>query len=209
MITPKPLVFVIDDDASVRKSLTRLLDSAGYQSELFESAVAFLDRPPCSEPSCVIVDVRMPGLSGIDFQEALIEHRREEQLIFVTGHGDVPMCARVMKAGAVDFLPKPIKPDELLQCVERALKRSSVQRSVASEKDEARQRLNTLTAREFEVMELIASGMLNKQAGAQLNIAEKTVKVHRGRVMQKLGIASVAELVRLVQKADVAQPTAH
>jgi FixJ family two-component response regulator len=208
MITPKPLVFVIDDDASVRKSLTRLLDSAGYQSEHFESAVDFFDQPPCSTPSCVIVDVRMPGLSGIEFQEALIQQRREEQLIFITGHGDVPMCARAMKAGAVDFLPKPINPDELLQCVERALARSSEQRSVASEKNEARQQLHSLTTREFEVMKLIITGMLNKQVGAQLSIAEKTVKVHRGRVMQKLGITSVAELVRLVQKADLV-PSEH
>jgi FixJ family two-component response regulator len=209
MISPKPFVFVIDDDASIRKSLARLLGATGYQSELFQSASDFLARPPCSEPSCVIVDVRMPGLNGIDFQEALIQRQREEQLIFVTGHGDVPMCARAMKAGAVDFLPKPFKPDELLRCVERALTRSSEQRSVATEQNETRRQLDSLTPREFEVMQLIITGILNKQVGGELGIAEKTVKVHRGRVMQKLGVTSVAELVRLVQKAGVASSPMH
>jgi len=205
----KPSVFVIDDDASVRKSLDRLLTAAGYQSESVSSALDFLARPPCSGPSCVIVDVRMPGLNGLDFQETLIQRRREEQLIFITGHGNVPMCARAMKAGAVDFLPKPFKPDELLQCVERALTRSLEQRSVATEREQARQLLDSLTSREFEVMQQISTGRLNKQVAAELGIAEKTVKVHRGRMMQKLGITSVAELVRLMQKGGVAGEASH
>ena len=203
MITPKPLVFVIDDDASIRKSLARLLNSAGYECEPFPSAFDFLARPPCSGPSCVIVDVRMPGLNGIDFQGALIQRRREEQLIFITGHGNIPMCARVMKAGAVDFLPKPFRHDDLLECVERALARSVEQRSFAAERNSARGLVDSLTPREFEVMQLIATGLLNKQVGAELGISEKTVKVHRGRVMQKLGITSVAEVVVLAQKAGI------
>jgi FixJ family two-component response regulator len=198
-----PIVFVIDDDESVRKSVKRLLTSADYACEIFKSANDFLARPPYAGPSCVIVDVRMPGLNGIEFQEALIKRRREEQLIFITGHGDVPMCAQAMKAGAVDFLQKPFKSRELLQCVERALARSIKQRQSAGEKADARRLLDLLTPREFEVMQLVSTGMLNKQVGSELGTAEKTVKVHRGRVMQKLGVTSVAELVRLVQKAGV------
>src|SRR6266850_6143363 len=197
------LVFVIDDDESVRRGLRRLLRSADYESEVFNGAADFLARPPHAGSTCVIVDVQMPGLNGLQFQEALIQRRREEQLVFITGHGNIPMCAQVMKAGAVDFLPKPFKPNELLKCVERALARSAGQRSRAAERNEARRLLDLLTPREFEVMQLVIRGMLNKQVGGELGVAEKTVKVHRGRVMRKLGVTSVAELVRLVQKAGV------
>ena len=203
MNASKPFVFVIDDDESVRKSLKRLLASANYEAEVFASASDFLARPSYSGPTCVIVDVQMPGLNGMDLQDTLIQRNREEQLVFITGHGNIPMCARAMKAGAVDFLPKPFKPRELLKCVEQALSRSTEQRHRAAEKNEARQLLDSLTPREFEVMQLVTTGMLNKQIGGELGMAEKTVKVHRGRVMQKLGVTSVAELVRLVQKAGV------
>jgi FixJ family two-component response regulator len=203
MIAPNNLVFLIDDDPSVLKGVSRLLRSSGYKSEAFESASVFLARDQHSGPACVIVDVRMPGLNGMDLQQALIQRRREEQLIFITGHGNIPMCAQVMKAGAVDFLPKPFKPAELLKCVERALARSAEQRRLAAEKNECRRLLDLLTPREFEVMQLVITGMLNKQIAAELDTAEKTVKVHRGRVMQKLGIVSVAELVRLAQKAGL------
>ena len=209
MRSPKPIVFVIDDDEAVRKSVKRLLDSADYECETFKSANDFLARPVHAGPSCVIVDVRMPGLTGIEFQDALIKRRREEQLIFITGHGDVPMCAQAMKAGAVDFLTKPFKSRELLKCIERALARSVGQRQNAEEKAEARRLLDLLTPREFEVMQLVSTGMLNKQVGGELGTAEKTVKVHRGRVMQKLGVTSVAELVRLVQKAGVPAFSKH
>lgn len=203
------MVFVIDDDESMRKSLKRLLASAGHESEAFKSAAAFLERPPHPGNSCVIVDVKMPGLSGIEFQEALIQRRREEQLVFITGHGNIPMCAQAMKAGAVDFLPKPFKPRELLKCVHKALDRSTEQRLRATEREDARRLLDSLTPREFEVMELVITGMLNKQVGAQLGMAEKTVKVHRGRVMQKLGVVSVAELVRFVQTAGIVSSARH
>jgi FixJ family two-component response regulator len=209
MIPPKSLVFLIDDDASVRQGTTRLLRSAGYKSEMFASASDFLARPLHAGPSCVIVDVRMPGLSGIDLQEVLLQRRREEQLVFITGHGDIGMCAQAMKAGAVDFLPKPFGDDELLQCVERALLRSAEQRRRHAERDEARRFFDLLTPREFEVMQLVITGMLNKQIAAELGTAEKTVKVHRGRVMQKLRVTSVAELVRLVQKACIAPAVRH
>jgi RNA polymerase sigma factor (sigma-70 family) len=148
----------------------------------------------------------MPGINGIDFQQALIQRRREEQLVFITGHGNIPMCAQVMKAGAVDFLPKPFKSEELLKCVEDALHRSAEQRRRAAERNETRRLLDLLTPREFEVMQLVIRGMLNKQVGSELGVAEKTVKVHRGRLMQKLGVTSVAELVQLVQKAEVQPP---
>ena len=203
-IPPNSLVFAIDDDASVRKGLARLLRSARYKSEIFESASDFLTRPPHSGPSCVIVDVQMPGINGMALQETLIRHRREEQLVFITGHGDIPMCAQAMKAGAVDFLRKPFRGDELLQSVQNALIRSARQRRRSAEQNEARRLLDLLTPREFEVMQLVITGMLNKQIAGELGTAEKTVKVHRGRVMQKLDVTSVAELVRLVERAGIA-----
>ena len=204
MIPAKSLVFLIDDDASVRQGVANLLRSAKYKNETFESASDFLTRPPHPGPSCVIVDVRMPGLNGINLQEALIQRHREEQLVFITGHGDISMCAQAMKAGAVDFLTKPFRPDELLQCVERALVRSAEQRLRSVERDEARRLLDLLTPREFEVMQLVITGMLNKLIAGELGAAEKTVKIHRHRVMQKLRVTSVADLVRLAQKACLA-----
>jgi FixJ family two-component response regulator len=206
MTSASPLVFVIDDDESVRKSLKRLLDSAKYESETFQSASDFLARPSHPGPACVIVDVKMPGLNGIAFQEALIRRRREEQLVFITGHGNIAMCARVMRAGAADFLSKPFKFRELLRCVERALNRSAEQRGRAAQRNEARRLLDLLTPREFETMQQVITGMLNKQIAGEMNVTEKTVKAHRGRMMQKLGIRSVAELVQLVQKAEVPPP---
>ena len=197
------MVFVIDDDAPVRKSLKRLLDAADYQVELFESAADFLARPPFQGASCVIVDVRMPGLSGIDLQKTLVQRRRQEQLVFLTGHGDIPICVQAMKAGAVDFLPKPFESKNLLDCVERALARSKEQRRQAAEKNGARGLLDLLTPREFEVMQLLITGMLNKQVGGELGITEKTVKCHRFHLMHKLGVISIAELIGLVQKAEV------
>ena len=203
MITPAATVFVIDDDESVRKSLRRLLDAAHYKTEVFQSASEFLSRSAYPGPSCVIVDVKMPGLNGIEFQEALIEHGREEQLIFITAHGDIPMCAQAMKAGAVDFLPKPFRADQLLKSVERALTRASEQLLRASQRNHALALLQRLTPREYEVMQLVAAGLLNKQVGGELGMAEKTVKTHRAHMMQKLKITSVAELMVVLQKAEV------
>ena len=208
-IPTNSLVFAIDDDASVRKGLKRLLRSAGYKSEIFESASDFLERDQHAGPACVILDVRMPALNGMDLQETLIQRRRDEQLVFITGHGDISMCAQAMKAGAVDFLPKPFRADELLQCVDRALIRSTEQRRRSAEKNEARHLLALLTPREFEVMQLVITGLLNKQIAGELGTAEKTVKVHRGRMMQKLRVSSVAGLVRLVEKAGIAPAARH
>lgn len=200
------IVFVVDDDSSVRKSLGRLLRSADYQAEAFPSASDFLARPSHPGPSCVIIDVQMPGLNGLAFQEMLIQRRRQEQLVFITGHGNIPMCAKAMKAGAVDFLSKPIKSVELLKCVDRALQRSVEQREHAAVRADARRLLDLLTPREFEVMQMLLTGMLNKQVGAELGIAEKTVKLHRGRIMHKIGVVSVAELVRVAANAGVTLP---
>jgi FixJ family two-component response regulator len=204
MISSDSLVFLIDDDVSVRRGVSRLLRSAGYNSESFGSASDFLTREQHSGPACVIVDVQMPGINGMDLQNVLIQRRREEQLVFITGHGDISMCAKAMKAGAVDFLPKPFRTNELLKCVERALARSAEQRQRDIEKAAARRLLDLLTPREFEVMQLVVTGKLNKQIAGELGTAEKTIKVHRGRVMKKLGVASVAELVRLVETARIA-----
>ena len=206
MISPPVTVFVIDDDESVRKSLKRLLDAAHHKTEVFKSASEFLSRSPHPGPSCIVVDVRMPGVTGIDLQKTLIDTGREEQLVFITAHGDIPMCAQAMKAGAVDFLPKPFKPKELLESVERALSRSSKKLLLASERNRARALLQQLTPREYEVMERVAAGLLNKQVGGELGMAEKTVKTHRAHVMQKLGITSVAELMVVLQKAEVTPP---
>ena len=206
MIGPAATVFVIDDDESVRKSLRRLLDAAHYETEAFKSASEFLSRSAYPGSSCVIVDVKMPGLNGIDLQQALIDRGREEQLLFITAHGDIPMCAQAMKAGAVDFLPKPFKPKQLLESVERALSRSAEERLRATERNHARGLIERLTPREYEVMQLVATGMLNKQVGGELGMAEKTVKTHRAHVMQKLNITSVAELMVVLQKAEVTPP---
>src|SRR5689334_5404915 len=203
MTPPTALVFLIDDDASVRKGVSRLLRSAGYRCETFASATDFLTREPHGGPTCLIVDVRMPGLNGMELQEVLIQSGRQEQLVFVTGHGDISMCSQAMKAGAVDFLPKPFADDQLLECVARALSRSSDQRHRSAEKSGARRLIDSLTPRESEVMRMVVAGMLNKQIAGNLDIAEKTVKVHRGRVMQKLGVTSVAQLVRLGQRAGM------
>jgi len=202
----KPLIFVIDDDELIRKSVKRLLAEADYDVETFASAADFLARPPYPGPACVIVDVRMPELNGLDFQKALIQRRRDEQLIFISGRSNIPICAQAMKAGAVDFLPKPFKPDQLLRCVERALQRSAQQRRGALEKTQARALLDLLTPREFEVLQLVVQGLLNKQIGAELGVAEQTVKVHRGKVTRKLGAASAVELARIVKRAGAPIP---
>jgi FixJ family two-component response regulator len=194
------MVFVVDDDSSVRKSLGRLLRSADYEMEAFPSASDFLARSSHPGPSCVIIDVQMPGLNGIAFQEMLIQRRRQEQLVFITGHGDIPMCSQAMKAGAVDFLPKLFRAHELLQCVQNALIRSAEQRRRSVEKNEARRLLDLLTPREFEVLQLVITGMLNKQIAGELGITLKTVKAHRMVGMHKLRITSVPELIRLMQK---------
>jgi FixJ family two-component response regulator len=195
------LVCVIDDDDSVRRSLTRLFRSVHLMAEAFASAQDYLRRASHDGPLCLVLDVEMPGLGGLELQQALVD--RAAQIVFLTGHGNVPMCASAMKAGAVDFLTKPVDDEKLLAAVERALHRSLEARKSCAEHSAARARLDSLTPREFEVMKGVVAGLLNKQIAAELGAAEKTVKIHRGRVMEKMCVQSVADLVRVAQIAGV------
>lgn len=195
------LVFIVDDDESVRRGLSRLFRSMRISVETFDSAQAYLDRETHHGASCLVLDVRMPGLDGLELQQTLTG--RETQIVFITGHGDVPMCAQALKAGAVDFLTKPVDEETLLAAVTRALERSAEIHKNKTERAAARVKLDQLTPREFEVLQRVIAGWLNKQIAAELGAAEKTVKIHRGRVMEKMGVASVAELVRLAQVAGV------
>jgi FixJ family two-component response regulator len=197
------IVFVIDDDASVRKGLSRLLRSVGYTTETFASAEEFLGRDHFNGIGCLLLDVQMPGLSGIDLQKELNRADYPMPIIFITGHGDIPMSVEAMKKGAVDFLTKPFDDKELLQAVEKAIEKDTCTRAEYDETLDIRKRIELLTSRELEVLRYVITGMLNKQIALKLGIAEKTVKVHRGRIMEKLHVDSVADLVRLAEKAAV------
>jgi RNA polymerase sigma factor (sigma-70 family) len=208
-LAPRPTtpatVFLVDDDPSVRKALTRLLRSAGYVVQGFPSARDFLDSADRSHQSrgCLILDVRMPGLSGLDLQHELQAANAILPIIFITGHGDVPMSVRAMKAGAVDFLSKPVKDEDLLSAVDSALQRADRQWAQSAEINDVQRRIAKLTPREREVMELVVAGMLNKQIAYELGTVEKTIKVHRARVMEKMEVDSLAELVRIAEKAGI------
>jgi FixJ family two-component response regulator len=197
------MVFIIDDDASVRKALGRLVHSAGHACETYPTAQAFLARAPHPGPCCVVLDFRMPGLTGLELQDALAAAGRDEPIVFITGHGDVPTCARAMKAGAVDFLPKPFCDTELLTAIVKSLDQSKRFCREREERARIRALVEQLTPREHEVLDGVVGGKLNKQIAAQLGTCEKTVKVHRGRVMRKMGVVSVAELVRLTEKVRI------
>ncbi len=199
-MTDGSIVYVVDDDASFRKAVSRLLRSAGLEVEALASAQEFLEHPVVDRPSCLVLDVRMPGPSGMDLQAALQEAGRDIPIVFVTGHGDVSTGVRAMKGGAVDFLEKPFRAPELLACVERGLARSQQSRIERAERTAIERRFATLTARERDVLRLVITGLLNKQIAGELGIAEKTVKIHRSHVMQKMEAGSVAELVRMAQK---------
>ncbi len=203
MASTQELVCVIDDDGPIRRGLRRLFQSAGYLAETFASAEDYLARPIFPGPICLILDVRMPGLTGLDLQGALESRGAGEQIIFITGFADVPTCTQAMKKGAVDFLLKPFDDTELIEATRRALERGRECLHRRRERRAARGLIDTLTPREFEVLRFVLVGMLNKQIAAELHTAEKTIKVHRGRVMQKLGVISVAELVRFSQLAGV------
>ena len=194
-----PVVYVVDDDPSVRKALSRLLSSVGFDVEVFVSADAFLarERELPGRGACLILDVEMPGLSGMDLQEALVGGDGGMPIVFITGHGDIPMTVRAMQKGAVDFLTKPFEDRDLLNAVAAAVRKDAAARARRADVAEIRKREQTLTPRERDVMALVTTGMLNKQIAAELGIEEGTVKVHRGRVMQKMGIPSLAELVKL------------
>ena len=202
------VVYVVDDDKSVRRSLARLMRSAGLAAETFPSAQAFLDRQLPDRTACLVLDVRLPGLSGLDLQGALSETERSVPIIFITGHGSVPMSVQAMKRGAVDFLQKPFDEDDLLAAIGRALATYRATRADRTERLAIQRRFDTLTSRERQVMGLVVAGRLNKQIAADLGAAEKTIKIHRGRVMRKMEADSVADLVRMSQRIGIQPPAA-
>jgi RNA polymerase sigma factor (sigma-70 family) len=199
-MTRASVVFVVDDDPSVRSSLKFLLSSVGLQVESFESAETFLQRKPADAPSCLVLDVRLRGLSGLDFQRELAARNIRIPIVFVTGHGDIPMSVRAMKAGAIEFLTKPYRDQDLLDAVRVALERDRARREEEKDLTDLRQRFDSLTPREQEVISMVVSGMLNKQIAGELGTAENTVKVHRSRAMEKMNAQSFADLVRMIEK---------
>jgi FixJ family two-component response regulator len=200
---PETLVGIVDDDQSVRKGLARLVKAAGYRVEVFASAREFLARPQQEEPCCLLLDLRMPGLTGLELQEALATAGRQMSIVFISGHGDVVGSVRAMKGGAIDFLTKPVDARELLGAIERAVAKASTAQREHDRAVNLQGRLETLTVREAQVFALVVTGMLNKQIAAELGIVEKTVKVHRARVMEKMRAGSLAELVRLADQAGI------
>ena len=195
-----PIVFVVDDDISVRESLELLIRHKGWQAKVFASAQEFLDFPRVHIPNCLVLDVSLPGLTGLDLQRLVAGERTDMPIIFITGYGDVPMTVRAMKAGAVEFLTKPFKDDVLLTAIRAALERSRVTLSLEAEMRVLRDRYASLSQRERQVMALVVSGLLNKQVGGELGISEITVKAHRGKVMQKMKADSLADLVKMAAR---------
>jgi FixJ family two-component response regulator len=195
-----PTVFIVDDDRDVRESLQELLESVGLQSKSFGTAQEFLSSPRSAGPSCLILDVRLPGISGLDLQHELKRGKVSIPIIFLTAHADVPMSVRAMKSGAVEFLTKPFRQQDLLDAVQRSLTRDRIVREKQRDAAELRQRYNTLSVRERDVMSLVVSGMLNKQIAAELGASEATVKMHRSQVMKKMLAKSLPELVRMADK---------
>ena len=198
-----PRVFIVDDDPSIRKSLDRLIRSAGLAVETFATAHEFLERHSHKGPSCLVLDVKMPGLNGLELQEKLLSQEYAMPIIFITGHGDIPMTVKAIRKGAIDFLSKPFDDKDLLDAVHEALQTDSKAWTVRDELEDIHRRLKSLTPREYEILTYVINGMLNNQIAYALKISEKTVKVHRGRVMEKMDVDSVAELVRLTEKLDI------
>jgi RNA polymerase sigma factor (sigma-70 family) len=199
----EPLVFVVDDDASVRKALARLIGSVGISVETFASADEFLAREPHEGAACVLLDVRMPGLSGLQLQQHLAESGRSLAVIFMTGYGTIPMTVQAMKAGAVDFLEKPFEDQALIDAVYKAVEENRVTMQAEVELRAIRERLDSLTSRQREVFEMVVSGKLNKEIASELGTSEKTVKAQRAQVMKKMHADSLADLVRLAEKMDI------
>ena len=202
----EPTVFIIDDDPSARRGLMRLVRAAGMNAESFASAEDFLTSGKFAGPGCIVLDVRMPDMTGPELQEELSKAENCMPIIFLSAHGDIPTTARAMKKGAVDFLTKPVDRDDLLEAIRVSLAKDAENRAQRAETSSIHEHIKTLTPREHEIMTYVITGMLNKQIAFELDISEETVKIHRGRVMQKLGIDSVAELVRLCEKAGIAPP---
>jgi FixJ family two-component response regulator len=202
----EPLVFVVDDDAAVRRSLQSLLRSVGLQVAAFSSAPEFLASKLPNVPSCLVLDVRLPGMSGLDFQSELAKANIQVPIVFITGHGDIPMSVRAMKAGAVEFLPKPFRDQDLLDAVQVGLDRDRARREGDVAASKLRADFESLTPREQQVIALVTSGLMNKQIAGKIGVSEITVKVHRGNVMRKMGAKSFADLVRMADALGIRQP---
>jgi len=201
-----PTVFIIDDDRGMRQSMKDLVESVGLRAESFATGEEFLKRKRTNDPSCLVLDVRLPQISGLDFQRQLAETGVEIPIIFVTAHGDVPMSVRALKSGAVEFLTKPFRDQDLLDAIQQALQRDRAARERQAEIHDLQERYRTLTAREREVMTLVVSGMLNKQIASEIGASEATVKIHRGHVMQKMQAGSVVDLLRMADKLKPSLP---
>ena len=206
MSEPEPIVFVVDDDLSVRRSTERLIRSIGLEVQTFTSAREFLKNPRPARPACLVLDVRMPGLSGMDLQHELTRSGIHIPIIFITAHGDIPMSVRAMKAGATEFLTKPFRSRNLLDAIRAAIDRDRAERKDRSEIEELRERYERLTPREREVLPLVAAGLLNKQVAGKLATTERTIKFHRAHIMKKARAESVADLVRMVEKLGIERP---
>ena len=203
-----PLIYLVDDDEAVRDSLGMLFKSIGLKYEAFSSALAFLDRYDPKRHSCLVADIRMPGLSGLDLQQRLNEQRAEIPIVFITGHGDVPMAVAAMKSGASDFIQKPFRDQDLIDRINKALARDRERRKGRAEEEEIRARIALLTPREKEVMQCVARGQANKVIAMDLGVSQRTVELHRARVMRKLRMRSVAELVHALDRIGGVEPTA-
>jgi len=207
--TDQPIVFVVDDDASMRQALARLLQSVQLRVEVFASPQEFLQSKRPDVPGCLVLDVRLPGLSGLDFQAELLKADVRISIVFITGHGDIPMSVRAMKAGAVDFLAKPFRDQDLLDAVTTAIQRDQKRRELENAVADLRTHFSSLTPREREIMALVASGLMSKQIAAQIGLSEITVKVHRSHLMKKMGARSVADLVRMAEALELKAPTSQ
>jgi FixJ family two-component response regulator len=196
-------IAIVDDDPSVRRGLERLIRSVGWKAETFASAQEFLDRPRTEAPSCVVLDLQLPGLSGLDLQKRMAEVELDIPIVFLTGHGNIPASVQAMKAGAIEFLTKPVDEEDLLKAIQEALERDRRTRQQHAEMHELQRRYESLTAREQEVMQQVISGFLNKQIASELNITEFTVKFHRGHIMRKMRADSLADLVRMAEDLGI------
>ncbi len=200
---PEAVIAIIDDDLSVQQGLQRLIRSVGWKAETFASAQEFLARPPTEAPSCLVLDLQLPGLSGLDLQTRMAEVGLETPIVFLTGHGNIPTSVKAMKAGAIEFLTKPVDEQDLLRAIQEAIDRDRRTRQQHADMRELRDRYESLTAREQEVMRQVISGLLNKQVAAELKITEDTVKFHRGHIMRKMRADSLADLVRMAENLEI------